>query len=61
MNDEEKELKKEAWKEAMREFLDEEKKRTFESIGRYLVNLISIMLVGAMVWFMIHVEKIKGP
>jgi len=61
MNDEEKELKKAAWKEAMREFLDEEKKRTFESIGRYLVNLFSIMLVGAMVWFMIHVEKIKGP
>lgn len=60
MDEDDKKLRKEAWKEAMREFLEEEKKATFESFGKWVAHTLSIILLCALVWMMIHVERLKG-
>jgi hypothetical protein len=54
--DEERKLRKEAIKEAMREWLDEEKKATYESIGKWITHAFTVMLLGALVWFIMISE-----
>lgn len=58
-SEDDKEIKKEAIKEAMREWLDEEKKRTYESIGKWAFNMFIVILVGAMFYAMMIVDGWK--
>lgn len=53
MNRDDDELKVEAYKKAMREFLEEQKKETFESIGKWAMTILSTALAGALLWLML--------
>jgi hypothetical protein len=46
-------LKKEAYKLAMKEFLEEQKKQTFESIGKWVSTVFSTLLAGSLLWLML--------
>jgi len=50
---EEHDIKKEAYKEAMREFLEEQKSQTFESIGKWVTTVLSTLLAGSLLWLML--------
>lgn len=53
MSHDDDQLKKEAYKQAMREFLEEQKKETFESIGKWVATVLSTALAGALLWLML--------
>ncbi len=57
---EEREDRKDAMKEAMKEFLEKEKRETFETIGKWVTNTFAWILLAAFIYFMIHVEKMKN-
>lgn len=44
---------KNAIKEAIREWLEEEKKKTYESIGKWIVNVFVVTLLLAFVYLML--------
>lgn len=53
MKDEDKQIKKEAYKEAMREFLEEQKKATYETLGKWFANGFSALVVGGLLWLIL--------
>lgn len=56
MSQDDKQLRKEAMKEALREWLDEEKKKTLQSLGSWALNTFTILLITALVIFMIKMD-----
>lgn len=50
------ELKKEAIKEAMREWLAEEKRGAFESVGKYIVNILAVAAVAALCYWILFMN-----
>lgn len=59
MDEEEKRLKKQAIKEAMREWLDEEMKKTFETIGKWVTHTFAVLILGACVYLILVADGWK--
>lgn len=59
MNEEEKALRKKWIKEAFKEWLAEEKQRTYESIGKWVLQTFALLLVGAMVSLVLWANGFK--
>lgn len=59
MNEEQRKIFIDVTKQAVREFLEEEKKKTYETIGSWFVNVMLAAAIGFGVYFMLWVEKHK--
>lgn len=60
MSEEEKRLRIEATKIAIREWLDEEKKKTQQAIGVLFLNTLAIALTVIGMYFILWAEKHRG-
>ncbi len=59
MDEEEKRLRIEATKIAIQEWLDEEKKKTYETIGSWFVNAVTLAIIAIGMYLLLWVQKHK--
>ncbi len=60
MTEEERKIRIEATKEAVRQWLKEEKEKTHQTIGAWFVNALTVAIVGAGMYLMLWMKKRKG-